>query len=73
MEVYFTAEQEAQLSQIAIATGKEAKDVVKDAALCLLEEMRFAEAVSRGEAAFERGEYLTHKEVGERIHRLVQS
>ncbi len=73
MKVYFTAEQEAQLSEMAVAAGKDAEDIVRDAALCLLEEMRFTEAVNRGEAALDRGEYLTHEQLGERIQRLIQS
>jgi predicted transcriptional regulator len=34
------------------------------------EEARFVEAVKRGEEAFERGEYLTHEQVGQRLQRL---
>ena len=33
------------------------------------EEDRFIEAVRRGEDALERGEYLTHEAVGERLRR----
>ena len=35
------------------------------------EEDRFAEAVKRGEAAFERGEFLTQEQVGERLRSCV--
>jgi predicted transcriptional regulator len=38
----------------------------------LAEEARFIEAVKRGEAALERGEYLTHEQVGKRLDRLFQ-
>jgi predicted transcriptional regulator len=73
MEVHFTPEQEAQLAQIAAKAGTNAEHLVKDAALRLLEEdARFVEAVKRGEDALQRGEYLTHEQVGERLHRFLQ-
>jgi hypothetical protein len=37
MEVHFTAEQEAQLAQIATKSGTDPEHLVKDAALRLLE------------------------------------
>jgi predicted transcriptional regulator len=40
---------------------------------CYLDdEDRFVEAVKRGEHALERGEYLTHQQVGERLRRFLQ-
>ena len=47
MEVHFTPEQEAKLAQLANTAGTDAKSLVKDAALRLLEEeptsaLRFA-------------------------------
>ena len=73
MEVQFTAEQEAQLAQLATKAGTDAAHLVKDAALRLLEEdARFVEAVKRGEDALSRGEYLTHDHVGQRLHRFLQ-
>jgi len=46
MEVRFTPEEEAQLSQIASRAGTDAERVVKDAALRLLErDARFRAAV----------------------------
>jgi len=74
MEVHFTTEQEAQLSKIATTTGTDAEQLVKEAALRLLqEETRFVEAVKLGETQLDRGEYLTHEEVGESIERLFRS
>ena len=68
MEVHFTPEQEAHLAK----AGTNAEHLVKDAALRLLEEdARFTEAVERGEDAFEHGDYLTHEQVGERLHRFL--
>lgn len=73
MEVQFTAEQEAQLAQLASKAGTDAMHLVKNAALRLLEEdARFTEAVKRGEDALARGEFLTHDQVGQRLHRFLQ-
>jgi predicted transcriptional regulator len=59
MEVHYTAEQEAQLSQIATRAGTGAERLVKDAALHLLEEeARSRAAVREGIAQAERGEFI---------------
>jgi predicted transcriptional regulator len=64
MEVHFTPDQEAQLSQIAIHTGTDAEQLVKEAALRLLEDdARFREAVESGIAQADRGELTDHQEV----------
>jgi predicted transcriptional regulator len=74
MEVHFTPEQEAQLTQIATYSGTDAEHLVKDAALRLLqEEIHFREAVKVGEAALERGDFLTHEQMGERLQRFLKS
>jgi predicted transcriptional regulator len=57
MEVHFTPEQEAQLSQIASHAGTDTERLVKDAALRLLEQdARFRAAVRAGIAQADRGE-----------------
>ncbi len=60
MEPSFTQEQESQLTQIARRDGKtDADEVVKDAALRLLEEeTRFRAAVLEGKAYADRGEFI---------------
>lgn len=74
MEVHFTAEQEAQLSQIADHSGTDSEQLVKDAALRLLEEdARFCEAVDEGIAAADRGEFVEHEEVWANIQKILQS
>jgi len=56
MEVHFTPEQEAQLSQIASHAGTDTEQLVKDAALRLLEQdARFRVAVRAGIAQADRG------------------
>ena len=72
MQVHFTPEQEAQLAQIANKAGTYPERLVKEAALRMLEDARFTEAVLQGEAAFERGEFLTHEQVGKQLGRFLQ-
>ena len=58
MEVRFTPEQEAQLSQIASHAGTDTERLVKDAVLRLLEQdARFRSAVREGVAQADRGIY----------------
>jgi hypothetical protein len=54
--------------------GRNPDDLVQDVpASYFEEEARFIEAVKRGEDAFERGECLTHEQVGQRLQRFLQS
>lgn len=74
MEVHFTPEQEAQLSQIADHSGTDTEQLVKDAALRLLQDdARFREGVQRGIAAAERGEFVEHEEVWANVEKILQS
>jgi predicted transcriptional regulator len=73
MEVHFSPDIETRLQQVASANGKDAEQLVKDTVARMLEDQdRFVEAVKRGEAALDRGEYLTHEQVGERLRRFLQ-
>ena len=73
MEVHFTPEQEAQLAQMATKSGTDMEHLVKNAALRLLdEEARFLQAVERGIAAAERGEFIEEQEMDARIERMFQ-
>ncbi|MEX2301069.1 MAG: hypothetical protein WD733_09045 [Bryobacterales bacterium] len=73
MEVRFTPEQEAQLSQIATKTGTDPEHVVKNVVTCYLnDEARFLAAVERGLAAAERGEFLEEQEMDARVERMFQ-
>jgi len=74
MNVDFTPEQEAQLSRIATHAGKEAEQLVKDAALRLLEDdVRFRTAVRKGIEQANRGEFIEETEMDARIKRMFQS
>jgi predicted transcriptional regulator len=74
MEVNLTPEQQLQLAKLAAQRGRDADTLAQEAiGRYLEEEARFVKAVKLGEAAMERGEYLTHEEVGKRVDRLFRS
>ena len=74
MEVHFTPEQEAQLSQIASRAGTDTERLVKDAVLRLLEQdARFRAAVREGIAQADRGEFIEEEEMDARIERMFNS
>jgi len=75
MEVHFTAEQEAQLAQLAQHAGKsDAPELLKDAALRLLDEdARFRAAVLEGKAYADRGEFIEEEEMDARFEEMLRS
>ncbi len=74
MEVRFTPELEEKLAQSAARQGRRPDDLIQEVlARYFEEEARFIEAVKRGEDALERGEFLAHEQVGERLERFLQS
>ena len=74
MEVHLTPEQQNQLAELAAQRGRDADALAQEAiSRYLAEEARFIDAVKLGEAALERGEYLTHEQVGKRLDRLFRS
>jgi predicted transcriptional regulator len=74
MEVHFTPEQEAQLSQLATHARTDAERLVKDAALRLLQEdAGFREGVKRGIAAADRGDFVSREEVRANVETILQS
>ena len=73
MEVHVTGELEAKLTHSATRQGRNPDDLVQDVLTSYFEEeARFIEAVKRGEDALQRGEYLTHDQVGQRLRRFLQ-
>ena len=73
MEVHFTPEQEAQLTQIATKTGTNPELLVKDVLVRYLDsEARFLTAVEKGIAAAERGEFIEEEEMDARIEHMFQ-
>jgi predicted transcriptional regulator len=74
MEVHFPPELEAKLVHSAAEQGRNPDELVQDVvSRYFMEEARFVEAVTRGEEALNRGEYLSHEQVGERLQRFLQS
>jgi len=74
MELNLTPELAAKLTHSAAQQGRNPADLVQDVlARYFDEEARLVEAVRCGEDALERGEYLTHEQVGERLQRFLRS
>jgi predicted transcriptional regulator len=74
MEVHLNPEQVSKLAQLASERGRDEDSLAQEAiSRYLEEEARFVEAVKLGESQLERGEYLTHEEVGSRIERMLKS
>jgi predicted transcriptional regulator len=73
MELHVTGELEAKLTHSAAKQGRNPDELVQDVLTRYFEEeARFVEAVRRGEDALQRGDYLTHEQVGERLQRFLQ-
>jgi predicted transcriptional regulator len=74
MEVQFTPEQEAQITRIADYSGTPADQLVREAALRLVEEDEQIRAgIQRGIEQADCGELIDHDEVVARFERLLQS
>jgi predicted transcriptional regulator len=72
MEVHFTPEQEAQLTQIARTAGTAAEELVRDAALRVLQQdAQFRVAVREGIAQADRGEFIEEDEMDARFERML--
>jgi len=74
MEVHFSPEVETQLQDVASANGKNAEQLVKDTVARMLEnQARFVAGVQRGIEQADRGEFVDHQVVVNRIGRLLRS
>ena len=73
MEVHFTPEQEAQLLQIASKSGTDAERLVKEAALRLIENLRFRSAVREGLEQADRGQFIEEAEMDARFEQMLRS
>jgi predicted transcriptional regulator len=73
MEVHFPPELEAKLAHTAAELGRDPDELVQEVVTRYFEEeAHFVDAVTRGEEALKRGEYLTHEQVGQRLRRFLQ-
>jgi predicted transcriptional regulator len=69
MEVHFSPEQQAKLTQIAAKAGTAPERLVENVvARYLEEEARFLAAVEKGIAAAERGEFVEEDEMDARLN-----
>ena len=74
MQVHLTPEQEARLVELAARDGRSPDQLVQEAFDRFFEaDSDFVEAVMKGLASLDRGEYVSHEEVGKRIDRLFQA
>lgn len=70
----FTPDQLQRLSRIAAHSGVDAENLVKDAALRLLEDdEHFRAGVRDGIAAADRGELIEHEEVWANVEKILHS
>jgi len=73
MEVHFTPEQEARLASMATREGVNPQELVKDAALRLLEDdASFRAGVRAGIEQADRGEFIEEEEMNARVKRMLQ-
>ena len=73
MEVRLSPDIEAKLTQSAAQQGRNPDELVREVlSRYFEEENRFVEAVTIGEEALQRGESLSHEQVGERLQRFLQ-
>lgn len=73
MEVPFTPEEEAQLSQIATTVGTDPERLVKDAALRLLQEdAKFRAAVRQGIAEANKDDFIEETEMDARLEQMFR-
>jgi predicted transcriptional regulator len=73
MEVRFTPEEEARLAKIATQEGVDPEELVKDAALRLLEDdARFRGGVRKGLEQADRDEFIEEEEMDARVKRMFK-
>ncbi len=73
MEIQLTEQEQAKLRDLAQRTGRSTQDVLREAIDSFLQqEIEFVEAVEKGLASLDRGEYIAHEEVISRIDNLFR-
>jgi predicted transcriptional regulator len=73
MQIRFTPEEEARLVEIATQEGIDPEELVKDAALRLLEgDAQFRAGVRKGLEQADRGEFIEEEEMDVRVKRMFQ-
>jgi predicted transcriptional regulator len=73
MEVHFTPEQQAQLSKLANQEGVHPEELVKDAALRMIEDdTRLRAGVRKGLEQADRGQFIEEEEMDHRVKRMFE-
>jgi len=71
MQVQLIPEEETRLAELAARDGRTAGELVREAVKRYIEDdARFIAAVMKGLDSLDRGEFVSHEEVGRRIDRL---
>ncbi|HWB49346.1 MAG TPA: hypothetical protein VG651_09570 [Stellaceae bacterium] len=74
MDIALTAEQEAELAELAARSGRHPRELATDAvARYLDEERRFAAAVRRGISAADAGEFVATEQVWARVEQVLKA
>lgn len=74
MQIHLNPDQEARLSRIATYAGRNAEELMMDAALRLLEEdSSFRAAVRKGMEQADRGEFVSEEEMNSRLRRMLSN
>ena len=73
MEIHLNPEKEARLRELAARTGQDTAQVIEEAVDRLLDyDTWFIREVEKGQADVERGNVISHEEVGRRIEKLLK-
>jgi predicted transcriptional regulator len=74
MEIFLAPEREAELKRVAARQGRPAQQVVQELVETYLDhEDWFRQEVGKGLASLDRGESVSHEEVGKRMERAFNS
>ena len=74
MEISLTPEMEERPTRLASQVGKEKEEVVRNLVASYLEhDAWFRQEVTKGLASLDRGETISHEEVGRRMERRLGS
>jgi predicted transcriptional regulator len=74
MEFRLPPDQEARLAALAARDGRDVNEIAQEAIARLLDDdARFAEAIKRGIAAADRGDFVLSEEVWASVERILQS
>jgi predicted transcriptional regulator len=73
MEIHFTPEQEAQISEGALLSGKATEQLVRDASLRFVQdqEAEFLAAVDAGIADADAGNFVDHEAVWAKVQKAI--